>query len=267
MNQPLPLRVVVLGSGSSGNSTAITDGVTTVLVDCGFSARETSRRLSESGLDPTTVSAILVTHEHGDHVRGIDVFVRRHSLECRVLASEGTFHCAGVSSEISEPIQPGETLRVGTLDVVAFNTSHDASEPVGFRVSNGFDAVGIATDTGVIGEEALEVLRGVRVLGLECNHDLRMLETGPYPFHLKRRISSAQGHLSNADAADALERLASDSLEHVIALHRSRTNNTAQLAGTALQDRVAQLDIAVRVTVSSQATPCEAHNRSCASHG
>lgn len=248
------LQAFFLGSGSAGNCTAIASGDTVVLVDCGFSARETSRRLVAAGLDPASVSAILVTHEHGDHVRGIDVFVRRHAPDCVVHASPGTLRAAMPSSLGSSvvTIRPGESFRVGELDIVAFPTSHDAAEPVGYRVSRGAESVGIATDTGVLTPQAAETLRGVTVLGIEGNHDVEMLERGPYPYHLKRRILSARGHLSNTDAAHAVEMLASDSLRRVVALHRSRTNNTAALAGTVLRERLRSMGLATPVEVVEQ---------------
>lgn len=248
------LHAVFLGSGSAGNCTAIASGDTVVLVDCGFSARETSRRLVAAGLDPASVSAILVTHEHGDHVRGIDVFVRRHAQDCVVHASPGTLRAAMPSSLGSSvvTIRPGESFRVGGLDIVAFPTSHDAAEPVGYRVSRGAESVGIATDTGVLTPQAAEMLSGVTVLGIEGNHDVEMLERGPYPYHLKRRILSARGHLSNADAAHAVEMLASDNLKRVVALHRSRTNNTAALAGTVLRERLRSMGLATPVEVVEQ---------------
>lgn len=248
------LRAVFLGSGSAGNCTAIASGGTVVLVDCGFSARETARRLTDAGLDPASVSSILVTHEHGDHVRGIDVFIRRHAPECVVHASSGTMRAALPSSLGSSvvPIRPGDSFRVGELDIVAFPISHDAGEPVGYRVSCGQESVGIATDTGVLTPQAAEVLSGVTVLGIEGNHDVEMLERGPYPHYLKRRILSARGHLSNEDAAHAVELLASDGLKRVVALHRSRTNNTAALAGTVLRERLRRMGLTTPVEVVEQ---------------
>ncbi|PKQ16280.1 MAG: hypothetical protein CVT67_05720 [Actinobacteria bacterium HGW-Actinobacteria-7] len=259
MNPSPTLRIVFLGSGSSGNSAAITDGETTLLLDCGFSAREISKRLTGSGISPESVSAILVTHEHSDHVRGIDVFTRRHAPGCVVVATAGTLRApefAALTADRRE-IRSGQTMRVGTLNVVAFRTSHDAVQPVGYRVDIDGDSVGVTTDTGVLTEEAAEALSGVRVLGIESNHDLHMLERGPYPAFLKHRIRSARGHLSNSDAADALERLATERLEQVFALHRSSTNNTATLAGALLRDRAQRLGLTVPVTVASQTTACD----------
>jgi len=256
-----PLRVVCLGSGSSGNAVAVTDGATTVLVDCGFSAKEAASRLSAAGIAAASVTALLITHEHTDHIRGVDVFARRHAPGCTVYATRGTRARAtrAVCWDHAHTVRPGEPLRVGTLEVLPFRTSHDAADPVGYRVSSAASAIGIATDTGVLTHEAAEALTGVDVLCLESNHDVRMLETGPYPAFLKRRIRSARGHLSNADAADALERLASDRLKAVFAMHRSRTNNTAELAGRSLEQRAGRLGLGVKVLVASQHAPCDSH--------
>ena len=243
-----------LGSGSAGNSTAISCGETLILVDCGFSARETASRMRAAGLDPARVSAVFVTHEHSDHVRGIDVFVRRCAPGCVVYATPGTLRSAPLRACRVETsaLRPGASDAVADLTVTSFRTSHDATEPVGFRIEGGGETLGLVTDTGVVGHEAACALQGVDVLGLEVNHDLHMLQHGPYPYHLKRRIVSARGHLSNADAAAALERLASDRLKRVIALHRSRTNNTAELAEAAVRERLERMGHPARVDVAYQ---------------
>lgn len=253
--------MVVLGSGSAGNATVVTDGTTTVLIDCGFSAADTARRLRGTGVEPSSVAAILVTHEHTDHVRGIEVFCRRHAPDIVVYATMRTLG-ARYLREVEAPqmeIRAGEVVGVGTLEVLPFHTSHDAAEPVGYRVSaSDGRSIGVATDTGEITPQAREALEGCAVLGIECNHDVRMLENGPYPSFLKRRILSAAGHLSNDAAADALEVLAHDELEAVVAMHRSRTNNTLALAADALEQRLARIGLGnVTVRVAAQSEACE----------
>ena len=258
MSDTTTLRVVFLGSGSGGNCTAVTDGTTTLLIDCGFSAREVARRMSAAGLSPDSVEAILLTHEHSDHLRGVEVFARRHS--CSVRATRGTRMAAGLDAIGSEVITlvPGDESTVGTLTVVTFRTSHDAAQPVGFRVTAPCGtSFGLATDTGVLTSETAEALAEVDLLGIESNHDLSMLENGPYPSFLKRRIRSAQGHLSNPDAADALELLASSRLRHVYALHRSDTNNTASIAKRTLVARLASIGLRVPVDVAPQSMPLD----------
>lgn len=253
MTQHASPRVVVLGSGSSGNATLISDGETSVLIDCGFSAREVTRRLAAAGVAPDSISAILVTHEHTDHVAGIDVFCRRHSPTCTVYATRGTAE----AGRVGDPqrvlrVKNGEAVQVGSLDVVPFRTSHDAREPVGFRIETRVGSVGVATDSGTLTPEAHEALAGCCIIAIESNHDIRMLETGPYPAYLKRRIRSHVGHLSNIDAAAAVESLAHGGLRHVFAMHRSRTNNTDALAAAGLTDALKRLGLQVPVTVASQ---------------
>jgi phosphoribosyl 1,2-cyclic phosphodiesterase len=251
------LRVVVLGSGSSGNAIAVTDGHETLLIDCGFSARETNRRLTVGGIEPASVHAVLVTHEHSDHTKGLEVFTRKRQVT--VCASHGTRRAAaldGLPAEI-RTLEPGEEHAVGGFTVIPFRNSHDAAEPVGYRIeTRGGERAGIATDTGVLTAEATETLAECDVLGIESNHDVRMLTTGPYPFFLKQRIASDKGHLSNEDAAAALERLVSPRLRQVLALHRSRTNNTRDLVLASLRARLTALGYDGDLVAATQDEAC-----------
>ncbi len=253
------MRTVFLGSGSGGNCTAVALGGATLLIDCGFSAREIGRRMGVVGIDPGSVLAILVTHEHGDHVRGLDVFARRHAPGAVVWASAGTMRAAGIDRGriATRAIRPGSSMDAGPLRVTAFRTSHDAAEPMGYRIDAAGESIGVVTDTGELLPDAVEALRDVDVLGIEVNHDVGMLERGPYPAFLKRRIRSARGHLSNDQSADGLERLLSDRLAHVVALHRSRTNNSPALAQAALEGRLTGLGHPARITVAHQDEPVE----------
>lgn len=254
------LRMIVLGSGSSGNAIALTCEDTCVLIDCGFSAREVTARLAAEGIAARDVAAVFVTHEHVDHTRGLDVFVRRDASAATVYATDGTARAAGLTGRIErlELIAPDEQARVGPLEVRAFRTCHDAADPVGLRIDAGACSAGVVTDTGFLPGPAIEALEGCALLGIEANHDEQMLARGPYPPHLKRRIHSERGHLSNAACAAGLQRLAHDGLREVIALHRSRTNNTAELAGTAIAERLRTLGLETKVTVASQHRSCRA---------
>lgn len=252
------LTLRVLGSGSGGNAAVVSCGDTHILLDCGFSARETARRMTGAGLDADRVAAILVTHEHADHISGVPVFARRHRVP--VFASAGTLACIrGERGCELELVAAGRPFAVGAVRVTAFATSHDCSQPLGytFEAPDG-TRVGIATDTGVVTGELLEALAGCRLIGLEVNHDVRMLETGPYPLFLRRRIASDRGHLSNAAAADALERLAHDGLHAVVGMHVSRQNNLPRLARAAIAGRLERLgltDVGVEVAVQDEALP------------
>ena len=245
--------VAFLASGSRGNCTLVHSGGRGVLVDCGLSAKEALRRIAEAGLEDIKIEALLLTHEHTDHVCGARVIARR--LGIPVFATRGTAGRArGALADVPEVIalRNGDTLWLAGLEVAVFRTSHDAAEPVGFTFATHRGRIGIATDTGVLTAEAWELLPGCRVLGLEANHDLDMLECGPYPHFLKQRIRSDVGHLSNAGAAGALERLAGDTLGTLVGLHLSEQNNQPELARRALGVTARQLGLAAEVRVASQ---------------
>jgi phosphoribosyl 1,2-cyclic phosphodiesterase len=229
-------------------------GGTTVLVDCGLNGSALSRGLSVLGVRPDEIDACLVSHEHSDHVLGLATFVRRHRLP--VYATKGTagaldYRHPGELAAIRPfltLLRPGEPLWVGALEVLPFRVSHDAVEPVGFRLQTASGIrVGLATDTGEPTAEAEEALAGCHLLGIESNHCVERLRSGPYPAFLKRRILSARGHLSNTAAADLLGRIAGRGLATVFALHISKVNSTPSLARDALGVRLLEIGSAARV--------------------
>lgn len=234
------MRLIVLASGSSGNAALIESGGRALLLDAGISARETLRRIAASGASDARIEAVLLTHEHSDHVRGARVLARK--LGIPVIGTPGTLRAAAgalLDVELLEPIEPGSACTLAGMRVRAFPTRHDAAEPCGysFQDTRGM-RIGIATDTGVVTAPVAEALAGSHVLGLESNHDLRMLAQGPYPRFLKERIAGERGHLSNDAAAEALAALDWSGLAHVFGLHLSEQNNTHQHAALALGARL-----------------------------
>ena len=190
------MEVVILASGSSGNSALVRSGDTAVLVDIGVSALQMKRRLSVFGYSPTDVDAIFLTHEHSDHINGLDVFLRRHHSP-PVWATQGTWSRVPVRSKSGGEIDSGRNYPVGKLRVRAVATSHDAAEPVAYVFDDGRKRVALCTDTGIFTNLLGQRLAGCDLVLIETNHDADMLRHGPYPWHLKQRIASRLGHLAN----------------------------------------------------------------------
>ncbi|HVA55132.1 MAG TPA: MBL fold metallo-hydrolase [Gammaproteobacteria bacterium] len=227
------MRFALLGSGSRGNATLIQSGRTCVMVDCGFSATETTARLARLKIAPEDISAILITHEHSDHVNGVARFASRYDIPIR--CTSGTLAgCAKYALEAVETFDPQLEFELGDLGVKPLTVPHDAREPTQFILTDGRHRLGILTDTGSITDHIRLSLSGCDALILECNHDGELLENGPYPEQLKARIGGPLGHLSNAQAAGLLEVLDCGGLQHLVAAHLSEKNNSPQLACEAL---------------------------------
>lgn len=249
------LRLHVLGSGSKGNCSIVEGPEGCIMVDCGFSRKKVRERLEQEGVDPGSIVACLVTHEHSDHVSGVDVVSRW--LDIPVLASQGTCQVDRMRTGVAnlEGICSRDSFTLAGIQVTTFPTSHDAVDPFGMRFSYGDDALGFVTDTGFLSGEACELLSDVRLLALESNHDVDMLRTGPYPSYLKARIASNEGHLSNGQSCDGLDALLSDRLECVTGMHLSETNNTYDCALSALSKTIARSGLDCRVQVAFQERP------------
>jgi len=232
------LRFSSLGSGSEGNALVVEAGQTRLLLDCGFSARETQSRLARIGLTPDQLNAILVTHEHADHIGGVFEFARRHGIP--VWLSHGTLEAqreadpaadAGVDLTL---LHADEAFSIGALEMLPFTVPHDAREPLHFVFSDGARRLGVLTDTGCSTPHIEKTLSGLDALVLETNHDLDMLWNSDYPQSLKMRIAGRLGHLDNKASGALLAALDRSRLKHVIAAHLSRKNNTPSLACAAL---------------------------------
>lgn len=225
------MKICVLGSGSKGNCTLVQSGRTSLFIDAGFSGVEIQRRLESIGLALESLTAILVTHEHNDHVSGVGVVSRRANLP--VYSNPGTHRAAEkrVGKLFArQEFGTGEQFSLGDLQVHPFAISHDTADPVGFVISDGKHSVGYCTDTGKVTTLIEHHLKGCDILVLESNHDPIMLREGPYPIHLQQRVRSSQGHLANEDAGRFLQKIAGQKLQHVVLAHLSEVNNLPELA-------------------------------------
>lgn len=231
------MRLWTLGSGSKGNAVLVECGETRVLVDAGFSARRIAERLATIGVDPRSISALLLTHEHTDHVSALEGVVKRWNWPVHL--TQGTAIGAGdaLSSATTHVVAPGATFAIGTLAVTAVRTSHDAAEPVAYVVASERSGMrmAIVTDLGVVTNAVREAVRDVDVLVVESNHDEVMLQTGPYPYHLKRRVAGDRGHLSNRAAGELVSECNHRGLQQVVLAHLSETNNTPAMALDAMR--------------------------------
>lgn len=217
-------------SGSSGNATLVSDGKTYLLIDCGMSGIALKKSLATIDLSPDDLDALLVTHEHGDHARGIGVLARRHQLP--VYTTENTFNSMSSLGTMPtmKPVKSGEPFEIGTIGVCPFSIPHDAVSPVGYNFFVEKEKITVATDMGHIHDGLVPYLKGSNRILLESNHDIEMLKMGSYPFPLKQRILSDFGHLSNDSAAKTVCSLIQTGTEHIMLGHLSLENNNPNVA-------------------------------------
>ena len=229
------MRFCSLGSGSEGNGLVVESGDTRVLIDCGFGVREASLRLARAGLAPQSLAAIIVTHEHADHVGGVPALAGRHGIP--VWTSYGTLAAVAARFEGLDQVEAFDShapFAIGDLEITPVPVPHDAREPTQFVLGDGDVRLGVLTDLGVATPHVEACLSGCEALVLETNHCLDLLAESDYPYPLKQRIAGRLGHLDNLSSAALLGRIDTTRLRHVVAAHLSQQNNTPDRARSAL---------------------------------
>ncbi len=233
------MRFASLGSGSKGNATLLETDQSCLLIDCGFTIKETERRMARLGRSPSDLSGILVTHEHSDHIKGVMPLARKYRLP--VYCSFGTAEYGDIrSSELWRHLSLDESRDIAGIDVTPVAVPHDAREPCQFVFRHGQRCFGLLTDLGSITPYVREHYRDCDALLLECNHDVPMLQAGPYPPTLKRRVGGDWGHLNNSQAASLLETSCVERLQHIVMAHLSEKNNTPALARAEVEPMLAR---------------------------
>lgn len=229
------MRLCSIASGSSGNCIYVGSDKTHLLVDTGISKKRIDEGLAQLEVKPEELSGILITHEHADHIQGLGVFSRKYGIP--IYATKGTlrgiteYKCLGKMPEgLYHEVQVDSVFKIGDLEVKPFSISHDANEPSGFRIENGSKSIAVATDLGIYDDYIVENLKNLNAIVLEANHDVHMVEVGPYPYPLKQRVLGRLGHLSNELTGRLLCNILHGDLKHVILGHLSKENNYEELA-------------------------------------
>jgi len=260
------MEIDVLASGSSGNAMVVCTEETSVLLDAGISRLALKRRLAALGKSVGELDAVLLSHEHSDHVRGLEVLQRRHPTP--VWATAGTFAGLPCSVGCGGELSSGVARRFGQLEVLPVATSHDAREPVGFVISDGQCSVGVCTDTGICTGLLLRRLGDCDLVLIEANHDIDLLRHGPYPWYLKQRIRSRLGHLANHQAEEALETILTPRLKGLVALHLSEQNNQPELVRSLFRRRLgSDLPVGVATRTSMLRIKLEGSHLTITEHG
>jgi phosphoribosyl 1,2-cyclic phosphodiesterase len=224
------LKIAALASGSNGNCYYLENDDDAVLIDAGVSRKQIVERMGRLGLSLSKLRGVFISHEHNDHIHGIDVLSRRHAVEVFMTRKTCSAYGRVIGNGPIHFFSPGEKVQLGSLCISPFLKSHDAAEPCSFSISSGNRTVAVMTDIGLHCENVIEHLSNADAVFLESNYDDHMLKTGPYPAYLKRRIASDVGHLSNVQAATLALEHASARLTHVFLSHLSANNNTPDLA-------------------------------------
>ncbi len=247
----MTLQVASLGSGSKGNCTLVRCGDTCLLVDCGFTIKETVRRLGELNISPENISAILVTHEHGDHLSGVGPLARKFNLP--VWMTFGTRRMAKDLKKLAELnlFHANSELKIGDARVIPFTVPHDAAEPCQFIFESNNRRLALLTDLGKTTNHVSEQLQNCDAILLECNYDAQMMRDGPYPPALQARITSNYGHLDNQQAADILSDMQCGQLQHIMLSHLSEQNNHPDKAMATIKESL-PASLHNRLSVSNQ---------------
>lgn len=229
------MRFLSIASGSSGNCIYVGAGDTHILVDAGISGKRVEAGLNENDITTKDVNGILITHEHSDHISGLGVLARKchipiYATKETLTEIQNTSSLGKIEDELYHEIMPDQDFQIQEIRIHPFSTSHDAANPVGYRFYHNHCSVAVATDMGMYNEYIVENLKGLDAILLEANHDIRMLETGSYPYLLKQRILGDYGHLSNECSGRLLNEVLHDGMKHIILGHLSKENNYEELA-------------------------------------
>lgn len=250
------MKLCILGSGSEGNAVLMQAGNTRILIDAGFSPRVMSKRLASIGVDPRSIEAVIVTHEHVDHAKGAAAGARKWGWQ--IYATEGTRGaCVALAEANTRTVASSGMIEIGDIEVRTVPTSHDAEEPIAIIATGKQSGVraAIVYDLGVMTDTIVRAIQGVEILILESNHDGEMLRNGPYPLMLQRRIAGREGHLSNRAAGIAAAECAHRGLAQVVLAHLSETNNTQRLANDAMERALRRTSFRGQITLGAQDSP------------
>ena len=260
------MNLCSIASGSSGNCIYVGNDNTHLLIDVGISKKRIVEGLNEIGIAPETISGILITHEHTDHISGLGVMARGYNIPIyatveTINAILKTKNIGKIDQELFHFIKPDEEFKINDLTIKPFSTPHDASNPVCYTVRDNDGKVGVATDLGKYDDYIISNLEGVQILLLEANHDINMLHVGPYPYYLKQRILGDKGHLSNENSGRLICRLLNDKLKYIFLGHLSKENNFPELAYEAVKIEISngakEFEHKVKIAVANRDKPSE----------
>ncbi len=240
----MALYFTSLNSGSNGNCYYVGTQTDAVLIDVGISCRETEKRMRQLGLNMNTVKAIFVSHEHGDHVKGVSTLANKYSLPVYITTKTAK-HGPRLISHLSKNFAAKETVTIGDLQVTPFLKYHDATDPHSFIINSNGITVGVLTDIGTVCDEVVHYFKQCHAVFLESNYDEAMLENGRYPIHLKNRIRGGHGHLSNREALDLFITHRSPSLSHVLLSHLSKENNSPEIVESLFKQHANGITVAI----------------------